>query len=301
MNPAQKFADLHLHTNFSDGTYTPQELVLKSIKCGLSAIAIVDHDTICAIVPALEAAKEKNIEVLSGIEFSSEHETKEVHILGYLIDYNNSALLEKLDFLKKIRIQRVYKIIEKLKSLGVILSPEAVFEIAKGGTVGRLHIARAMLKEGLISSLAEAFQKYIGDKCPAYVLGFKFSVKEAIELIKKSGGIPVLAHPYVLNNDELILQFIEDGLMGLEIYYPEHSQSMVNFYLKLAKKHNLLITGGSDCHGAAKPEVKIGSIKIPYELVEKLKQEKEKHEKRPRILYAPGDEAGIKRQGLHFA
>lgn len=274
MSPAEKLVDLHLHTNFSDGTYTPQELVLKSIKCGLSAIAITDHDTVSAIIPAMEAAKEKNLEVLAGIEFSSEYETKEVHILGYLIDYQNSALLERFDFLKKSRIERVYKIIDKLKGMGVILNPEAVFEVAKGGTVGRLHIARAMLKEGLISSLAEAFGKYIGDKCPAYVLGFKFSVKEAIELIKKSGGIPVLAHPYTLDNDELILQFIEYGLMGLEIYYPEHSQSMVNFYLKLAQKHHLLVTGGSDCHGVAKPEVKLGSMKIPYELVEKLREAK---------------------------
>ncbi len=271
MNPAAKFADLHLHTVFSDGTYSPFELISESKKAGLSAIAVVDHDTVEAIPPVIEIAKTKGIEVLSGIELSTEYEGLEIHILGYLIDYKNKDLIERLVTLKENRIERVYKIVDKLKAIGITLNPEAVFDIAKQGTVGRLHIARALLLEHKVGSVFEAFQKYIGDKCPAYVLGFKFSPAEAIRLIKDSGGIAVLAHPYTLNNDDLILKFIDYGLMGLEVYYPEHSQSTINFYLDLAKKHNLLVTGGSDCHGNAKPEVRIGSIKLPYELVERLK------------------------------
>lgn len=270
-----KFADLHLHTIFSDSTYTPQELISESAKCALSAIAVVDHDSVEGIEPITEIAKTENIEVLPGIELTAEDGGLEIHILGYLIDYKNAPLIEKLETLRKNRIERIYKIVDKLKSMGITLKPNTVFDIAKQGTVGRLHIARALVKEGMVDSIFEAFKKYIGDKCPAYVLGFRFSPKEAIKLIKDAGGIPVLAHPYTLNNDGLIAEFIGYGLMGLEVYYPGHSQSMINFYLNLARSNNLLVTGGSDCHGNAKPEVMIGSIKIPYELVEKLKEAKQ--------------------------
>jgi len=270
-----KTADLHLHTIFSDGTYTPEELIAGAGKKHLSAIAVVDHDTVSAVAPTIEAAKESDIEVLPGIELSAEYNNQEIHILGYLIDYKKNDLLEKLESLKINRIERVKKIVAKLNTLGLKLDEQAVFGLSGVGTVGRLHIARAMVKEKLVSSLSEAFQKYIGDNCPAYVLGFRFNPKEAIKFIKDSGGVPVLAHPYSLHNDELVLEFIKLGIMGLEVYYPEHSQGMVNFYADLAKNNNLLLTGGSDCHGKAKPSVRIGSIKIPYELVEKLKEAKE--------------------------
>lgn len=271
-----EFADLHLHSLFSDSTYTPEELILEVAKHDLSAISLVDHDTVDGIEPTLEAAKSKDIEVLPGVELTAEEEGREIHILGYLIDYKNKALIEKLDYLRKNRVERVYKILDKLKDMNIRLEPETVFEIAKQGTVGRLHVARAMLKEGWVVSTAEAFQRYIGDRCHAGVLGFKFSTLEAIKLIKDVGGIPVLAHPYTINKDELILQLIDYGLMGIEVYYPAHTQSMINFYLGWAKKFDLLITGGSDCHGDAKPEGKIGSVKIPYALVERLKTAKEK-------------------------
>ncbi len=266
-----RFADLHLHTVFSDGTSTPQELISQSAKIRLAAIAVVDHDTVSGVSPAIEIAKKNNIEVLPGIELTAEYQGCEIHILGYLLDYKNKDLLGKLEILKENRIRRIYKIVDKLKEIGLALEPESVFAIAQKGTVGRLHVARTMVKQGLVGSIFEAFKKYIGDKGPAYILGFRFSPSEAIKLIKDAGGIPVLAHPYTLHNDALIIKFIEYGLMGLEVYYPEHSQGMINFYLNLAKEHNLLITGGSDCHGNAKPEVKIGSVKIPYALVEKLK------------------------------
>jgi predicted metal-dependent phosphoesterase TrpH len=271
-----KSADLHLHTVFSDSTYTPQDLIRETKKVGLSCIAVVDHDIVAGVEPTLKLSATEDIEVLPGIELTAEYDGLEIHILGYLIDYQNNALIERLETVKEYRIERIYKITEKLKTIGLIIEPQKIFNMAERGTVGRLHVARAMVKEGLVGSIFEAFQKYIGDKCPAYVLGFRFSPKEAIKLIKDVGGIPILAHPYILNNDGLIHQFINDGLMGLEVYYPEHSQSMVNFYLGLVKKYNLLATGGSDCHGTLKPEVKIGCIKIPYELVEKLKEAKDK-------------------------
>jgi len=271
-----KFADLHLHTLFSDGTYSPDELISESKRCALSAIAVVDHDTIDGLNPTIEAAKKENIEVIPGIELTSEYEGLEIHILGYLIDYQRKELVEKLDVLKKNRIERVYKIIDKLKDIGIALRPESVFAMAGGGTVGRLHIARALVKEGKVESIFEAFRKYIGDRSPAFCLGFKLSPQEAVKIIRDAGGIPILAHPYSLNNDGLIPKFIDYGLMGLEVYYPEHSQSMINYYSSLAQKYNLLVTGGSDCHGNAKPQAKIGSMKIPYELVERLKEVRSK-------------------------
>lgn len=271
-----KFADLHLHSVFSDGTSTPEELIDEAKKSGLSAVSVVDHDTVLAVDATVEAAKAKNIEVLSGIELTAEYEGLEIHILGYLIDCKNKQLLEKLDSLKKNRTERIYKIVDKLKEQGIKIKPETIFGLSSQGTVGRLHVARTMVKEGLVSSVFEAFQKYIGDKCPAYVLNFKLSPQESIELIKTAGGIPVLAHPYILNRDDLIPTFVDFGLMGLEAYYTEHSRSMINSYLGLAKRYNLLVTGGSDYHGSAKPEVMMGAAKIPYELVEKLKETKNK-------------------------
>ncbi len=271
-----KFADLHLHTAFSDGTYTPEETILRASSLGLSAISVVDHDTVLGIEKVIRAGGLYGVEVLPGIELSTEYENTEIHILGYLIDYKSQSLVEKLELLSKTRVERIYKITEKLKGIGINLEAKSVFDIAKQGNPGRLHIARAMIAEGLVSSAGEAFHRYIGDKCAAYVAGFKLSPCEGINLIRQAGGIAVLAHPHSINRDELIPKLVDFGLMGLEVYYPEHTQAMINFYLSLAGKFNLLVTGGSDCHGQAKPEIRIGSIKIPYELVEKLKQAKQK-------------------------
>lgn len=266
-----KYADLHVHTSHSDGTYTPAQLVKEGIKRGISALAIVDHDTTEALVEALAQAQGEDLEIIPGVELTAQHENQEIHILGYFLDYRNKELLEKLKLVQLNRIQRVYKIVENLEGLGLKLNPETVFGISGKATVGRMHIARALVKDGLVGSTSEAFRKYIGDKSPAYVLGFCLSVPEAIKLIHAAGGVAVLAHPYMLHNDALIAEFACYGLEGIEVYYPEHSQSMVNFYLDLAKKFNLLVTGGTDFHGSAKPQIKLGMIKIPLELVEKLR------------------------------
>lgn len=271
-----RFADLHLHTHYSDGTYTPEELVKAAKKAGFAAIGVVDHDTVEGLASVQALAAKEDIEVIPGIELTCESDENEIHILGYLLDYKNKELLKELAVLKDNRLKRMDKIVSKLSGLGIKLSSGDVLAIAHQGTVGRLHIARALVKAKAVGSIYEAFQKYIGDNGPAYVLGFKLSPREGVSLIKECGGIPVLAHPYIIRNDQLLYKLIDDGIMGLEVYYPEHTQSMVNFYLNLAKEKGLLVTGGSDCHGAAKPEAKIGSVKIPYELVEKLKEAKVK-------------------------
>jgi len=266
-----KYADLHAHTSESDGTYTPDQLVKEALKRSLSAVAIVDHDTVSAIPAALKAVESTDLEIIPGIELTSQYENQEVHILGYFLDYQDKGLLDKLKPVRQNRIRRAHEMIKNLKGLGIELDPQTVFDIAAGGTVGRMHIARALVKDGWAGSTAEAFRKYIGDRSPAYVLGFRFSPEEAIKIIRDSGGVAVLAHPYILNNDEWIADFAASGLQGLEAYYPEHSQSQVNYYLDLAKKLDLAVTGGSDFHGSAKPGIKLGSVKIPLELVEKLR------------------------------
>ena len=266
-----RFADLHVHTSCSDGTDTPAQLVQEAIRRGVSVLAIVDHDTTEAIAEASAEARGLDLEIIPGIELTAQHENQEIHILGYFLNYRNNELLEKLKLVQLNRIERAYKIIENLKELGLKLNPATVFSISGKATVGRMHIARALVKDGLVGSTAEAFRKYIGDKSPAYVLGFRLSVPEAIKLIHAAGGVAVLAHPYMLQNDALITEFAGYGLEGIEVHYPEHSQAMVNFYLDLAKKLNLLVTGGTDFHGSAKPQIKLGMIKIPLELVEKLR------------------------------
>ena len=267
-----KYADLHVHTSESDGTLTPKQLVREALSRGLSAIAIVDHDTVGGIPEAEVAAQGADLEVIAGIELTAQYEGQEIHILGYFLDLQNKALLEKLNLVQLNRIERVHKIVNNLEQQGVKLNAQDVFDISGKGTVGRMHIARALVKGGWVTTTAEAFRKYIGDKSPAYVLGFSLSPVEAINLIKGAGGVAVLAHPYILHDDALITELAGYGLQGIEVYYPEHSQSMVNFYLDLARKLNLLVTGGSDFHGSVKPDIKLGTIKIPIELVEKLRQ-----------------------------
>lgn len=271
-----KYADLHVHTYFSDGTYSPSELLTQAEEHHLACVAIVDHDTVDGIEPTLRESKKHAVEVIPGIELTAQEARSEIHILGYLIDYKSKKLLAKLTELKAARIERIHKIIAKLKKLGVALKAETVFKIAGHGSVGRLHIARAMVEEGVVKSTDMAFRKYIGDKCPAYELGFRLSPVEAIRLIKEAKGIPVLAHPYTIYRDEVIERLIAEGILGMEIYYPEHSERMIKSFLKTAEKHDLLVTGGSDCHGKAKPEVLMGLAKIPYTLVNTLKEAKER-------------------------
>ena len=272
MTPAR--ADLHTHTVFSDGSYTPEALVRLARDAGLGAIAITDHDSVAGIEPALAAGSAAGIEVIPAIELSAEYEGRELHILGYFLDHTSPRLTAALRELVHNRIERVHAMVGKLRDLDVDLSAEAVFEFARGAPPGRLHVAQALLKKGYIASLPEAFNKYIGDRSPAYVCGFKFSPREAIDLLRGCGGVAVLAHPYLIRNDALIPELAGYGLSGLEVYYPEHSQSVINFYLELARRLGLAATGGSDFHGHAKPDVPLGIITIPYELVDALRKKK---------------------------
>lgn len=267
-----KYADLHVHSQYSDGTSTPAQLISMARVAGLDAFALADHDTVEGIVPCFGAAEGTGIEVIPAIELSAEYGQREVHILGYCIDWENAQLLERLAFLKTNRVERVHRILDKLHSLGVDLEPDAVFSLSGAGVVGRLHIARAMVKKKIVSTTYEAFQKYLGDSAAAFVLGFKLAPAEAMSLIRQAGGVPVLAHPYSLRDDAYISELVAAGLKGIETYYPEHSQSMSNMYRDIAVQNGLIMTGGSDFHGSAKPDVPMGCVKVPYDVVDDLKR-----------------------------
>ncbi|MBM3253317.1 MAG: PHP domain-containing protein [Candidatus Omnitrophica bacterium] len=267
----KKFADLHIHTTLSDSTFSPKEVIERAKEHKLSAIAITDHDCVDAIEPALQLAELYGIEIIPAVELSSEDNDLEVHILGYFIDWRDKRFAYELNEMRKRRIERMEKMIKKLKDHGVEINIESIFKLSQCGSIGRLHIAQAMLKGGYVKNIKEAFRKYIGDKAPCYVSGFRISPQEAIGTINRIGGIAVFAHPGTLKKEDLLLDLVSDGLKGIEVYHPDHSQADILHYLKIATKYKLLVTGGSDCHGFGKEHILLGSVRIPYEFVEELK------------------------------
>jgi len=278
-----KFADLHTHTTSSDGTTTPEEIVKLARDCGLSALAICDHDTIDGILPAQNAAGQSGLEVIPSLELSAENDNLEVHILGFLIECADASLLGKLKEIREDRVTRMYEMVDRLRALGVNIDINKVFEIAGEGTIGRMHLARILHLEGYVSTLQQAFYKYIAEGCPAYVSRFKLRPGQAIELILAARGVPVLAHPYSLNTNsrlrtdtQLIEEFVGYGLLGIEAYYPEHLSSVPRQYESIADKFNLIKTGGSDYHGIIKPQNPLGKVKVPYGVVEQLKDARAK-------------------------
>lgn len=267
-------ADLHVHSAHSDGTNTPEEIVKLAKNAGLKTIAITDHDTINGVSCAQEAGKFNGLEVIPGIEFTTEAYGAEIHMLGYFIDIKNITLLQTLDKIQKGRVDRIYKIAEKLRALGLNIDADKIFEIAKNESPGRPHVAKALIAAKEVSTFKEAFDKYIDFNGPAYVSHYKLAPNEAIKLITDAKGIPVLAHPAASDRDEVIPDLIKEGLLGLEVFYPSHRWQQTKKYKDLAKVYGLLITGGTDFHGEnSGREIKFGDLTITDNLVEKLKNE----------------------------
>lgn len=267
----EQFADLHLHTVYSDGSSTPAEVVASARALDLSAISIVDHDTIKGIPPSLAECRAAGIEFIPGIELSSNDSGGTVHILGYGIDWQDESFCEFLEGMEKSRLERMKKMFQKLAGLGVALDLSEFLEPGRQGTVGRLQLAHFLVKKGVVASLNEAFERYIGDGKPAYLPVDVLTPPEAVEMILRVRGIPVLAHPGITRRDELIPRLVSCGLMGIEVYYGKHPPEAIQHYRSLADKYGLLVLGGSDCHGPAKGESLIGTVRLPYLYVEKLK------------------------------
>ncbi len=266
------WADLHIHTIFSDGTFTPQEVVSRAKTLGLTAISITDHDSVDGIEAAMRAGEQSGVEVLSGVELSAWVAGDEMHILGYLIDHTDQELGVTLGRIREFRERRAEEMILKLRKMGVLLDMEEVLEEAGLGAIGRPHIAEVLVKNGYAEYYEEAFLKYIGDGCPAWVPKLQMTPKEIFSTIEKTGGIPVLAHPGLEGRDELIPRLVAEGLEGLEVWYGREDESIVRRYQKLAQDYGLLVTGGSDCHGTRGGGPFLGRVKLPYSVVERLKE-----------------------------
>lgn len=265
---------MHIHSNLSDGTHSPEEVVDLAKEAGLKTIALTDHDMVDGIEAAQRRGGQVGLEVLPGIEFTCEVPKAEIHILGYFIDWRSPELTSVLKKIQEDRVRRIYKIVEKLKTLGVQLEPEEVLALSGKKAPGRPHVARALIKRGAVGSFKEAFRRYLDFRASAYVSHYKLSPAEAIKLIRQIGGVAVFAHPAVSNCDEIIPELIGEGLRGLEVYYTGHNPGQTKRYLALARKYDLLVTGGSDFHGLdSGREVKLGELTIPDELVEKLRNE----------------------------
>jgi predicted metal-dependent phosphoesterase TrpH len=245
---------------------------------GISAISITDHDTVFGIAAALEEGKKCGIEIVPGIELSCTVDTKqssEMHILGYYIDWHNSAFQDMLTLFQKARIERAQKIIKRLAEIGVPLDQAKVQKIAGRGAIGRLHIAKALIEEGYVESSHQAFNKYLGNDKPAYVPKFNLSPAEAIKMIQRVGGIAVLAHPHYghYSNRTLLKSLVDAGLRGIEVIHSKHSPATAELFSQLARELGLIATGGSDCHGPyGDSPALLGTVKIPYSVLEDLKK-----------------------------
>jgi 3',5'-nucleoside bisphosphate phosphatase len=266
-----KFADLHLHTFFSDGTFTPEELMERAAKFGFAAIALTDHDTVEGCARAAAAGAALNVEFIAGTELTAEHANTEVHVLAYFVDTQNQALLARIAGFQAVRQNRIHEMVAALNQLGIPLKAEAVFALANCKSPGRPHVARALVKEKFVRSLDEAFERYLKKGRAAWVPKTKMSALESIELIHQAGGLAAMAHPGLNRTDEIIPDLVAAGLDGIECFHTKHSTAMSERYLAIAEKYHLLVTGGSDCHGFSKAKPLIGSVRLPYEYVEKMK------------------------------
>ena len=265
--------DLHLHSTASDGCFSPEEVVRKAAELGLSVIALADHDTVDGVAPALAAAEAfPGLRVIPAVEISTYAPRGEVHILGYFIDYTSEELNARLKRMRSGRRERAQRMIAKLEDLGLPVSWQRVQEIADTGSIGRPHIAQAMLEKGYIASFGEAFVKYLGRDGLAYVEWQKTAPAGAVELILKADGLPVLAHPLTADNMEaLVAELKVAGLAGIEAYYNNYTAGDVAGLIALADKHGLVVTGGSDYHGLpSNTETVIGGADMPSEAAGRL-------------------------------
>lgn len=276
--------DLHTHTTCSDGTLTPSEIIKEAHKKGLIAIALTDHDTTEGNLEAMEASRGFDMDLIPGVEISAQWPNGILHILGYYIDPENEDLSSRLGQLRRARNTRITTIVERLGQLNIRITEQDVYAHAGDGSPGRPHVANALVEKEIVQTRQEAFDKYLAKGAAAYVPKKKMPPEQSIRLILGAGGIPVIAHPHTLGyEDEASLarsldQLKEMGLIGLEAYYPRHSQEQTSLYLRSAKEKGLLVTAGTDFHGANKPDIQLGVIpghSLPLTILDNLRACKE--------------------------
>lgn len=266
--------DLHVHSTASDGMLTPSEVVGLAAERGLDTIALTDHDTLSGVAEAQRAAAGSGLEVIAGVEISSEGEWGDLHILGYYVNPESDPLQEMTRAMRDARVGRARKMVELLGEMGMPLEWEEVQELAGGESVGRPHVARALLNRGYVATLQDAFDRFLANGGPAHVPRLKLTPAEVIQTVVEAGGVPVLAHPgHYWAILERLTEFIGYGLRGLETYYPNHSPTEVETLLGLCREHRLIATGGTDFHGPGFEEgAPLGSVYVPPECVEQLRR-----------------------------
>ncbi|BAH44994.1 conserved hypothetical protein [Brevibacillus brevis NBRC 100599] len=274
-------ADLHTHTKASDGTCEPAENVRLAKEAGLAALAITDHDTVAGIPEAMEAARALGVEIIPGVEVSSVGKGQDIHVLGYFVPYEDPAFEERLFRLRETRHERNQLLIARLQELGIDISLEKVYRRKQGTdkNIGRPHIAEELMELGVVSTIAEAFDKYLGKGGAAYVNPPRITPQEAITMIKEAGGVAVLAHPGLYDDDELVQELIVFGLDGIEVNHPDNDEVQKMRYSKWAAQYGMVVTGGSDFHGWRGEEpfhAMLGSHTAGMDAVEQLRAIAEK-------------------------
>jgi len=266
--------DLHVHSTASDGVLTPSEVICLALERGLDVIALTDHDTLGGVAEAQQAADGTELEVIAGVEISSEGEWGDLHILGYYVDPESSPLQEMMQAMQDARLGRARKMVERLGELGMPLEWEEVRVLAGGESVGRPHVARALINRGYVVTLQDVFDRFLAHGGPAYIPRLKLTPAEVIQAIIEAGGVAALAHPgHYWTALELLPEFVGYGLRGLEVYYPNHSPDEIKALLRLCQEHGLIATGGTDFHGPGFEEgASLGSVYVPPECVERLRE-----------------------------
>ena len=270
--------DLHVHSCYSDGSYSPEEIIAICVQDGIEVLSLTDHDNIKGLEPIKAAAEGKNVEIIPGVEINTLWNGEEVHILGYYMDVENDFFIEVIETQQKARIEQAEKIIKNLINIAKIpiTIDDINSQIIEGGVIGRPHLARAIYQKGGARNIQEAYVKYINDRAPTYCKRDSVPPQEAVEAIYEAGGIPVLAHPKeMVCVVELIKELMNYGLRGIEAYHKSHSPALIEYHSGLAESLGLIVTGGSDCHGKrGATQYTLGKNIVPEWVYEELKKEK---------------------------
>lgn len=267
----ETWMDLHVHTRCSDGLLSPSQVVTEAKRLGLSAVGIADHDAISGIAEAVETGIRLGVEVVPGLELSSQLHNRDLHILGYFFDSTNPRLCKHLALFREERQHRAERMVHKLNEIGVNIRIDEVEAKSKGCSIGRPHIAEVLMDKGYVETFQDAFRHYIGYGGNAYVEKYKISPEEAIALIADAHGLSFLAHPGPIVSDAILLELIKSGLDGLEVVHPNLTAERTQELQEIARMHNLLISGGSDCHGGREGNLQMGRYKVPYALLDMMK------------------------------